>query len=821
MLRNYLKIALRNLLKHKGFTIINVLGLALGMAVFLLIAQYTRFEKSYENFLPEADLIYRLTLEQYVNNELQVASAENYPGAGPAIAKELPEVEGYARLYNLGYKNNVIITNDEAQPEPIAFKHRHFLYADSSFLNLMGYEMATGDPTTALAEPLSAVISEDYAECYFGAADPLGKSLHLKDDDFNDELVKVTGVFKNLPANTHLKFDVLFSYKTLYTRGEWAPQRYNENWQRKDMYTFLKIRPGTDVANLEAKFPVIVEKYNPELAQNNRKDVLKLQPLKDIHLTSDLAEEPESNGDARIVFFMGLIGLFVIVIAWINYVNLSTARAIERAREVGVRKVVGAEKRQLVSQFLTEAALVNLVSSVFAWIITLASIPYFNKLAGVSFDVSYLTQPWFLFLLFLLWVGGTLLSGFYPSIVLSNFKPMSVLKGSLKNQSGGALLRKGLVVAQFMASVILIAGTIIIYRQLNFMLDQDIGMDINQVMVVERPGISERDRTARNSAIDVFRAKLAESPDIKGVSASVTIPGKQREYKAVAKKYGADDSQMVGLRFNSMDYHFLDVFKMKMIAGREFSKDFPSDPDTAVIISESSARLLGFETPEDAVGQTLAIPAFRWNPIVVGVVNDYHQVSLKKALDPAIFYCSEYGGEFYSMRLQTNNLSQTVQQVEKAWLTAFPGNPFEHFFLDDYFNRQYENERTFGSLVLVFALLAIFVGCLGLFGLSGYMITQRTKEIGIRKVLGATTSGIVTLLSKDILMLVVVSILIASPLAYYAMNHWLQDFSYRIDIGWWVFGLAGVIAIIIALTTVGFQSIKAALANPIESLRSE
>ena len=821
MLRNYLLIAFRNLLKHKGFTLINVLGLALGMAVFLLIAQYTRFEKSYENFLPEAENIYRLTLEQYVNNELQIASAENYPGAGPALTKELPEVEDFARLYNMGYKNNVIITNDDAKPEPIAFKHRHFLYADSSFLTLMGYEMIAGDPATALAEPLTAVISEDYAKRYFGESDAIGKNLHLKDDDYNDELVKVTGVFKNLPANTDLKFDVLFSYKTLYGRGDWAPSRYNESWQRKDMYTFLKIRPDSDIATLETKFPAIVDKYNPELAQNNRKDILKLQPLRDIHLTSDLAEEPEANGDARIVFFMGLIGLFVIVIAWINYVNLSTARAIERAREVGVRKVVGAEMRQLISQFITEAAMVNLVAAVLAWVFTLIAIPYFNQLAGVGFDVSHLIQPWFLGLLLLLWIGGTLLSGFYPSLVLSNFRPIAVLKGHLKNQSGGALLRKGLVVAQFMASVILIAGTIIIYRQLNFMLNEDIGMDINQVMVVERPGISERDRTARNSAIDVFRAELAKSPDIKNVSASVTVPGKQREYKAITKQYGQDDSKLVGLRFNSMDYNFMDVFKMKIIAGREFSREFPSDQDTVVIISESAIRLLGFDTPEDAVGKTLAIPRFRWNPIVVGVVNDYHQVSLKKALDPAIFYCSEYGGEFYSMRVQTNNLSQTISHIEKAWTTAFPGNPFEHFFLDDYFNRQYENERTFGSLAMVFALLAIFVGCLGLFGLSGYMITQRTKEIGIRKVLGATTGGIVALLSKDILKLVALAILIASPLAWYAMNNWLQDFSHRIDIGWWVFFVAGVIAILIALATVSFQSVKAALANPVESLRSE
>ena len=821
MLRNYLKIALRNLSKHKGFTLINVLGLALGMAVFLLIAQYTRFEKSYENFFPDASNIYRLTLEQYVNHELQIASAENYPGAGPALKKELPEVEEYARLYNMGYKNNVIITNEEAQPQPIALKHRRFLYADSSFLSMMGYEMIAGDPVTALAEPLSAVISEEYARLYFGTANAMGRSLHLKDDDYNDELVKVTGIFKDLPENTHLKFDVLFSYTTLYSRFERAPQRYNESWQRKDMYTFLKLREGTDIASLETKFPTVVDKYSPELAEQNRKDILKLQPLRDIHLTSDLAEEPEPNGDARIVFFMGLIGLFVIIIAWINYVNLSTARAIERAREVGVRKVVGAEKSQLISQFLAEAGLVNLVSAIIAWVLTLIAIPYFNELAGVSFNASQLTKSWFLGLLLLLWVGGTLLSGFYPALVLSGFRPVSVLKGSLKNTAGGSMLRKGLVVVQFMASVILIAGTIVIYKQLNYMLNQDIGMNIDQVLVVERPGISPRDREARTSAIDVFRNELKKSSDIEAISASVTVPGKQREYKAMAKKYGTDDTQLVGLRFNSMDYDFLDVFKMKMVAGRAFAEEFPSDQDTSVIISESATQLLGFDKPEDAVGQTIAIPQFRWNPIIAGVVNDYHQVSLKKALDPAIFYCSPYFGEFYSMRIKTDDIAATVQHVEKAWAKAFPGNPFDHFFLDDYFNRQYENERTFGALATVFALLAIFVGCLGLFGLSGYMITQRTKEIGIRKVLGATTGGIVTLLSTDILKLVFLAIIIASPLAWYAMNNWLLGFSYRIEMGWWIFAMAGAIALLIALATVGFQSIKAALANPVESLRSE
>lgn len=821
MLQNYFKVALRNLVKYKGLTFINITGLALGVTVFLLIAQYVRFERSYENFLPNADSIYRVKLETYVNNELANASAENYPGVGPALTNELPEILGYARLYNLGYKNNVIITNTEAKPDPIAFKQRRFLYADSSFLSMLGYPMAAGDAKTALAEPLSAVISEQYAHLYFGNENPIGKTLLLQDDDYNNELVKVTGVFKDLPPNTHLKFDVLFSYKTLFGRNARSPERYGTTWQRKDMYTFIKVKPGTDPTLLESKFPAIVTKYKPENAERHQKDILSLQPLRAIHLTSDLAEEAEPNGDGRIVFFMSLIGLFVLAIAWINYINLSTARAIERAREVGMRKVVGAYKHQLIGQFMVEAGFVNFFSILLAWVFTLLALPSFNALSGLSFNITYLLQPWFLGLMLLLWVLGTLLSGFYPAWVLSSFKPVTVLKGRLKNSASGILLRKGLVVVQFMASVILIIGTIIIYRQLNFMLHQDLGMNIDQVLVVERPGISPRDRTAFNSSIDVFRSELAKNPSIQAVAASVTIPGKQREYKAEAKQYGAPDTELATMRFNSMDYNFLDVFKMKLIAGRMFSKDFVSDQDTAVIITESASRLLGYKTPEEAVGRTLAIPDFQWNPIVVGVVNDYHQVSLKKALDPSIFYCSPYNGEFYSMRIKTDRLQQTIEHVRQSWQKAFPGNPFDFFFLDEYFAKQYENERTFGKLSTIFAILAIIVGCLGLFGLSGYTITQRTKEIGIRRVLGATTTGIVTLISKDTLKLVLIAVLIATPLAWWAMSRWLQDFAYRTRIEWWLFVLAGFIAILIAFLTVSFQAARAAVANPVNSLRSE
>lgn len=813
--------AYRVLLKNKFFSTLNILGLAIGMAVFMLIAQYVKFETSYEDFIEHADNIYRVPLEVFLNNERVVASAENYPGVGPALASDLPEVTGFARLYNLGYKNNVIITYEEAHPEPIAFKQRHFLYADSSFLPLMGYEMISGNATTALNDPSTAVISEKYANMYFGNTDPIGKSLRMQDDDGNNELVRITGVFKNLPPNTHLKYDILFSYKTLYTRGDWAPGRYGQSWQRKDMYTFIQVQPGTDPKILEAKFHDIVNKYKPGLAEKNQQDILSLQRLSDIHLTSRLAEEPEPNGDLRIVKFLGIIGIFVLIIAWINYINLSTAKAMERAREVGVRKVMGAFQGQLISQFLVESALVNLIAMLMSVGLVALALPYFNSISGLSLTLDYLVQSWFLALCSALWMVGTLLSGFYPALVLSSFKPVVVLKGKLKNSISGILLRKSLVVIQFTASVALIAGTFIVYQQLNFMMDRDIGMNIDQVMVMERPGITPLDRSSFNSAIDVFRNELKKDPAISSVSASVTIPGKQREYKAVIKHYGAPDDQSVTVRFNSMDYEFMDVFKMKLLAGRSFSEDYLSDQDTSVIITESAARLMGFEKPEDAVGETISIPTFQFNPIVVGVVNDYHQVSFKNALDPTVFYCTKYGGEFYSMRVNTNNLSQSVEHARASWNKAFPGNPFEYFFLDDFFNKQYENERQFGRLFTTFASLAVIVGCLGLFGLSAYTATQRTKEIGIRKVLGSSESKIFLLLSTEYLRLVGLSIVIAMPLIYFGMNNWISSFPYQTKISPWIFLWSGGMVLIISLMTVTFQTLKAAQTNPINSLRYE
>lgn len=823
MIRNLVLTAMRNLRKNKFFASLNILGLAIGMAVFLLIAQYVKFERSYEDFIPNRENVYRVTLDSYTSEGLVSASAENYPGVGPSMLSEFPEVVSYARLYNMGYKNNVVITNKEAKPEPIAFKHRGFLYADSAFLNMMGYKMAKGDPSKALAEPLTAVISEKYAKMYFKDEDPIGKTLLLQDDDYVNEPAKVTGVFKDLPANTHLKFDVLFSYASLYIRGQWALTRYKNGWGRKDMYTFVQFRPGTDPKKIEAKFPALVNKYKPELAAAgpSRKEVLGLQPLKDIHLHSELADEAETNGNSRIVLFMGIIGIFVLVIAWINYVNLSTARALERAREVGVRKVVGAFKGQLIFQFLVEAAIVNFISVLIAVGMVAVVFPYFNSISGLQLDISYLSRPWFTILLVLLWVFGTFLSGFYPAIVMSSFKPVTVLKGKLKNSFRGILLRKGLVTMQFMASIVLIAGTLIVHNQLKFLMNRDLGVNIDQMMILERPAISDTNRTANTAAIERFHNEAKKSPSVEGVTGSLTIPGKQREYKVMVKRAGSDtDSATV--KVNTADYDFLNVYKMELIAGRNFSRDFPRDPDTAVLLTKTTATLLGFKTPEEAIGKKLVIPQFGgWSPMIAGVVNDYHQVSLKKTVDPSMFTCWVNGGEYYSLRIKTTNLPQTIEHVRKSWTTAFPGNPFDYFFLDEYFNRQYSNERKFGKLFTTFAILAIIIGCLGLFGLSSYTASQRIKEIGIRKVLGASVGGIVTLLSKDFLKLILISLVIATPLAWWVMNKWLQDFAYRVNISWWVFAIAGATALAIAMITVSFQAIKAAVANPVKSLRTE
>lgn len=821
----FLKTFVRTFKKNRFFSLLNIFGLALGMSVFLLIALYIKFESSYENFNPSASSIYRIALEIYRNEERLQASAENYPALTHALA-DLHEVADVTRAYNLGYKNNVIITNEHGAHGPVAFKQKRFLYADSSFLSMMGYTLAAGDIATALAEPNNAVITREYAKLYFGDENPIGKELHMHDDDNNDELVHITGVVDETHDNTHLKFDILFSYKTLFARqGDttvYAYQgipRFDLSWTRNDMYTYVKLRAGTDVNEFTKRINTLEAKYNPNIEKSDQQNKFIVQPLNDIHLTSQLADEAELNSDGRTLYFMALIGLFVLGISLINYVNLATAQAMERAREVGVRKIMGAVKVQLVKQFLTEAALINLAGIVLSLALVSAVLPVFNSVSGLPLHVDYLIQPWFIGLLFILWTAGTLLAGFYPAWVLSSFSPLLIVKGRMKNSAKGVLLRKTLVMVQFVASVSLIAGTLIVYSQLNHMLNQNIGVNIDQVLIVERPSIGPR-LPGFNASVEAFRNELKSSAAIESFSMSFTIPGKQREYKIDVKRYGTSDDQLISVLTNSMDYEFTDVYKMNLLAGRVFSREHVQDADTSVVITASMVKQLGFKDPEDAIGQTLSIPNW-YDPIIVGVVNDYHQVSLKNPLQPTVFFCDTQNGEYYSLRIHSRNINETIAQIEKAYTKAFPGNPFEYFFLDDYFNAQYKNERQFGILFTTFAALALAIGCLGLLGLAAYTTMQRTKEIGIRKVLGSSEVGIFFHLSKEYIRLILLATVLAVPLVYFIMNEWIESFPYHISIQAEVFIIAGGFVLTMAMLTVSIQTLKAARANPVKSLRSE
>lgn len=820
MVKNYLLTSLRHLLKQRFFTLLNVLGLSIGLVAFWLINHYVTYERSYESFIENGEDIYRVQLDVYRNSELIYKSSENYAGAGAAMKEEYPEVLEYARLYNMGSKNNVVITWEQGPNGPVTLKQKRFLYADPTVLSMFSYEMVHGNRETALEAPFTIVISESMAKKYFGNEDPMGKILRLEDDDFNDEPCRVTGVFKDHPTNTHLKFDVLISFPTIYGRYDGALQRYKTGWGRKDYYTYVQLRPGTDVSSLERKFPELVTKFKPELAEQNGRDALLLQPVKEIHLNSRLTDEAEINGNGEAVKYLLLIAWFIIIIACINYVNLSTAKSVERAKEVGLRKVVGSQKSQLVLHFLIESSLIFLFSLLLSFGLLAIATPFFNAVGGTPESYVIWQQNWFWVSAGLFWVGGSFASGFYPAMVLSSFRPVEVLKGKFKGKSEGILLRRILVVFQFATSVTLIVGTLIVYEQMTYMQNQDLGYSTEQVMVVERP--SKRDTSftqARNDYMS-FKNGLSDHSSILGVAGSGMLPGKKLRFKTQLRNLNQDASLGTSFALSSMDYELLDLLEMKVVHGRNFSRDFVNDADTAIILNEYGARALGF-TPEEVVGKYLSFDQFNWKPQVIGVIENIHNESLHEAMQPMAFYLRQYNADYTMVKVETSNLPATIALVEEQWNQSFRGNPFEYFFLDEYFNSYYEADRSFRDLFLVFAFLAIVIGCLGLFGLSSYTAVQKTKEIGIRKVLGSSTFGVVQLMFKDFLILIGISNLIAWPVSWYLLTKWLENYPYHVSMNLLSFLVATVAVVVIAFLTVSFHTFKTAKLNPANTLKYE
>lgn len=807
MIRNYLNIAIRNFLKHRSFTFLNWIGLTLGMVASLLILQYVKYERSYDTFNSKAPDIYRVNYNQWQNGKLRFECAAAVPAVGPALKNNFPEVLRFTRLFPV----SGIVTYNSPTRGQISFREEKMQIADSSVFEIFDIKLLAGDKVRSLAGPDKVMLSDRAAKRYFADEDPMGKTISW-DGTRNFE---VTGIFENLPENTHIKFDFLFSYATLRRDTEYGSET---SWGWYDFNTYILLQPGTDYKVLQSKFDTWLAKDRAEdWKKYSGKQDFWLQPLLDIHLGAVLLQEsqPDERGDRDSVYALSAIAFFILIIAWVNYINLATAKSFERANEVGVRKVMGAQKDQLMKQFLSEAFLLNLFAALFSVLAVWLLWPAFATLSGRNIPLAYLLEGDFWLLVGTLFLAGTILAGFYPAIVLSGFKPVSVLKGKVMRSRQGNFLRKGLVVFQFVASVVLIIGSVIVYQQLKFMRSQDLGVDINQTLVIKGPGIVV-DSLFRQT-MEGMKAKALQVPGVKSVTWSSNVPGDEIFWASGIRKLNADENTNISGYIVGMDDDYVNAFRLKIIAGRNF--DVNTVRNKNVILNRAMVEALDFPDPNSAIGEKVL--QNRDTLEIIGVLENYHQMSLKEQVTPLVYRFTPNFASFISLKLEGNNHQQILGQVEQAWKTHFPGNPMDYFFLDQFFNRQYESDKRFGNIFSMFTALAIFVACMGLFGLASFMTIQRTKEIGIRKALGSTSSEVVLLLSKGFVTLVLIANIIAWPLAWMIMNEWLENFPYRITINPVLFVIAGTVVVVIAFISVGFQTMQAARIIPASTLRSE
>jgi putative ABC transport system permease protein len=802
MIRNFLLIALRNLFKHKVFSFINIFGLAIGIAASLLIVQYARFELSYDHFEPDYGDIYRLQLDRYNNGKLSTRWAAGATGLGPAVKDALPEVTSFARLA----QHSAVISYKDHE-----FREPRIYYTTDDFIRMFGYKTLAGDATGALKNVNAVVLTASTAKKYFGKEDPIGKTVFL--DKINPR--KVTAVVADPPLNTHLKFDVLLSWATLVAQT--GPD-VNTVWYWDGFFNYIQVRRGTDPALLEKKIASAIKaKWGADMEKSHDGMTIHLQALPDIHLYSHYLNEAEVNGDGSSVYFLLIIAVFIIAIAWINYINLATARSVERAREVGVRKVLGSLRRQLVGQFLFESLVINGLAVVMAFLLILLCLPLFNYITGKDLHLSLLEDGTFWMMLGGLFLTGALLSGGYPAFVLSSFKPVVVLKGRLAKTGHGALLRQSLVVVQFIASVVLMVGTFAVYRQLNFMQHQDLGVNIDQTLVVTGPAVLD---STYHQKLTAFKTESLRVPGVRQMTVSTAVPGGQTGWNAGGiRLVGSDPSSANQYRVIGVDQDFVSTYGLRLLAGRNF---YPGKADSnSVLFNQAAIGQLGFSRPQDALSKRIEFWGKQYT--IVGVVANHHQESLRQNYDAHIFRYVPDVNSYYSLRLSTSRdgWQRVVASVKQQYNAFFPGNPFEYFFLDEHFAEQYKADRQFGRTFGLFAGLAIFVSCLGLLGLAAFVTNQRTKEIGVRKIVGAGLPSILVLLTRDFMKPLVIAFLLAVPLTWWLLRRWLESFAFRMPIDPWLFILPILTVLVIALLAVSTQTLKAATTNPVNSLRTE
>jgi putative ABC transport system permease protein len=800
MFRNYLKVALRNIKKQKGYAFINISGLAIGLAACIMILLWVHDELSFDAYHENADRIYRLTIDATLGTRMK-APVSPTP-SGPAMVAEYPEVLQYVRLSRPN-RSPVIVGDKEYFEENVAF-------ADNSIFEVFSFPFLRGDPETALKTPYTAVITEEIARKYFGDDEPIGKIIKFGE---NQEYA-ITGVVKTIPANSHFTFNILRSMETQYAEN----RPLMENWMAISQYTYLLLAKNADHKILEQKLPALIEKHlGPVLKSIGATITLHLQPLRDIHLHSDFAGDIAAQGNVMYVYIFSAIALFVLIIACINFVNLSTARSATRAQEVGLRKTLGAVRHRLVGQFLGESVLYSLLSLILSIILILAAMPWFNAVVGRSLDLNILQVPWLIpaFVGLALVVG--VMAGSYPAFFLSAFQPVRVLRGKLKFSTKNIQFRRILVIIQFAISIVLIVGTMIIYKQLIYMKSKDLGFNKEHVVIL--PGLDD----VMEHSYQTLRNEFKTLPGVINVGASTKVPGRGIR-KSAFQPEGFSQDQSQTMDYLDIDPDYLLTLGIQIVEGRNFSEDFSTDRLESVIINETAAKKFGWVSP---IGKQFIFAPEpnsqekerRMN--VVGVIKDYHNASLRLKIEPMILFYDPAGFSSFVLRIAGTNIQKTVSLIRDKWKELLPQKPFDYFFLDDSFDSQYRAEERMGNLILRFSLLAIFVGCLGLFGMASYTTEQRTKEIGIRKVLGASSGAIVRMLSKEYLLLVAIGNLIAWPVAFTMMKSWLNNFAYRTSLAPWIFAAAALLSLAIALLTVSYQSIRAALSNPVDSLRYE
>ncbi len=793
MVRNYLKVALRNLKRHKTYSVISISGLAIGLAVCILLVQYITYELSYDSFHENADNIYRVKMNEW---------AGSHGPAGKTAKDDFPEVLDYAVI-------NPIFANGIYSYEDRSFSEEKIFFASPSFLNVFSFKMLRGDPATALTEANTVVLTESAARKYFGDEDPFDKYItHRGRQEY-----KITGIIEDAPQNSHMKFDMLVSHSTI--TGNWI-----NHWYFSSFHTYLLLRPGTDIEVFEKKMHDHFKIIEAGLVKDEHSGLnYDMQSLKSIHLNSNLSFELERNGDIKTVYFLIAITVLVLFSAWINNINLCTARFLERTKEIGIRKVVGAYRSNVIGQFLLETLIVNLVSIAAALGTAILCMPYFSRFAGIPYELTlmYSVEFW-IFLAFMVSIG-VFISGSYPSLAASSFKPVNIIKGKLSERGGSNLVRKCLIVFQFAVSVALIAGTLTVYKQIDYMMEKDLGLNIDKTLIIKAPVIFGRpsieERITKGKAL---KAELEKVPEVNNCTVSSFIPG---EY--VLNIHGARrtyEAKFEAREFNilSVDDRYFDYYDIEFMAGEGFSEDYESDR-RKLIINRNALPNLHFENADDAVGKKIY---FEDNIFTVaGVIEDYHQRSLKYDYSPMIIINGAFAGGKISVRINTSDLQSTIKSIKEVCETIYPGSPFEYFFLDEYFNKQYSNDIKFGQVSGFFTMIAILIGCMGLFGLAMVNVSARLKEIGIKKTLGASVVEIVRSLISDFYRIILISLMISIPLSFVFYKQWLNSYAFRIDIGWWFFLIPIFVILVIVFITVSVQVIKAALKNPVQALRYE